>query len=64
MRNLVNQLDDVTSRVDVMTNHLRNIQQELQASQNLHDARVRDADTEAHLRLLRYPFLHFVLLLI
>lgn len=38
--------------MEVMVTHTKSIQQELQSSQNLNDARMREADTEKHLQLL------------
>ena len=52
VRAIAAQLEDVDSRMEVMVAHTKSIQQELQNSQNLHDARVREKDTEKHLQLL------------
>lgn len=52
IRNAVNQLNEVNSRVDVMLGHLRNIQQELMNSQNLYEAKNREAETEVHMKQL------------
>ncbi|KAJ3322439.1 Coiled-coil domain-containing protein 39, partial [Gonapodya sp. JEL0774] len=47
---VVAELDDNTNRGDAMLSHMRNVQQEIDLSQHLFEARSREIETENHMR--------------
>lgn len=52
MRALAQNAEAELARVEVMRTHMRSIAQETQTSHNLLDARIREAATESHLKVL------------
>ncbi|KAL3668603.1 hypothetical protein V7S43_005906 [Phytophthora oleae] len=46
------ELSETTSRVDIMTEHLKNVQQELLHTQALHGAKLKEVASEEHMRQL------------
>ena len=46
------QIDENGERIKVMAEHLSNVQQEVQLTQQLVDARTREMETEKHLKQL------------